>query len=237
MEFRRLIRTVLLPICSFLLAGSCFAATDVRVDFTLNTTDPYGAPLRQNRYYYIFRPDGLPKSAPAPLVLLMDGSPPTLFHRKAQQAGFVAVSCSFSGNSTGTPGTVWNSDNPRISGLEDYDYITEVIRRVKASDNVSDVFTVGLSKGGHMSLAYACARPSTITAAASLDEFMQLTLNIPTAPVPIIVFHGTSDTNVPYTMVKDTVDAWRTVDGLSNATPVTTYESSPLIPDRVSQAT
>ena len=69
-----------------------------------------------------------------------------------------------------------------------------------------------------------------LKAAASLDEFMQLTSNIPSAPVPIIMFHGTSRHNVPYTMVKDTVDAWRAADGLLNATPVTTYESSPLIP-------
>jgi poly(3-hydroxybutyrate) depolymerase len=230
-------RSKLLLSCFFILARYGFAATDVRVNFTLSTTDQYGAPLRQNRYYYIYRPDNLPQSVPVPAILLMDGSPPTLFHRKADQTGFIVVSCSFSGNSTGTPGTVWNNDNPRISGFEDYDYITEVINRVKASDNVNDVFTVGLSKGGHMSLAYACERPSMINAAASLDEFMQLTLNIPSAPVPIIVFHGTSDTNVPYTMVKDTLDVWRAVNGLSTATPVTTDESSPLIPGRVSQAT
>ena len=233
-------RTALLLLCFVILAGNGFAATDVRVDFTLNTTDAYGAPLQQKRYYYIYRPDNLPKTTPVPMILVMDaggGGAATFFHRKADQAGLVVVSCSFSGNSTGTPGTVWNSDNPRITGFEDFDYITEVINRVKASDNCNDVFITGLSKGGHMSLAYACERPSTIKAASSLDEFMGLTSNIPAAPVPMIVFQGTSDTNVPYPMVKDTVDAWRATDGLLNATPVTTYESSPLLPGRVSQAT
>lgn len=88
-----------------------------------------------------------------------------------------------------------------------------------------------------MALAYACERPNMIKAAASVDEFMQLTLNIPAAPVPIIVFQGTSDTSVPYTMVKDTVDAWRATNGVLKAVPVTTYESSPLLPGSVSQAT
>jgi hypothetical protein len=160
-----------------------------------------------------------------------------MFHRKADQAGFIVVSCSFSGNSTGTPGTVWTNDDPRIQGPEDYDYVNEVINRVRASDNGGDAFVAGLSKGGHMSLAYACERPSTIKAAASLDEFMGLTANRPSAPVPIIMFQGTLDSNVPYTMVKDTADTWRAVNGLSGATPVTTYEPSALIPGRVSQAT
>jgi hypothetical protein len=38
-------------------------------------------------------------------------------------------------------------------------------------------------------------------------------------------------------MVKDTVDAWRAANGVLHATPVTTFESSPLIPGMVSQAT
>lgn len=231
-------RTALLLLCLGFLASDGFAATDVRVDFTLDTTDAYGTPVQQRRYYYIYRPDNLPKTTPVPMVLVMTGSGAAGFlHRKADQAGFVVVSCSFSGNSTGTPGTVWNNDNPRITGFEDFDYVTEVIQRVKESDNCNDAFTVGLSKGGHMSLAYACERPSMIKAASSLDEFMGLTSNIPSAPVPIMVFQGTSDTSVPYAMVKDTVDAWRAIDGLLDATPVTTYESSPLIPGKVSQTT
>jgi poly(3-hydroxybutyrate) depolymerase len=230
--------TALRLLCFAVLASDGLAATDVRVNFTLNTADAYGSPLQQQRYYYVYRPENLPKTSPVPMVLVMTGSgAATFFHRKADQAGFVVVSCSFSGNSTGTPGTVWNNDNPHITGYEDYDYVTEVINRVRASENSNDAFITGLSKGGHMALAYACERPEMIKAAGPLDEFMGLTSNIPSAPVPIIAFHGTSDTSVPYTMMKDTVDAWRAVDGLLTVTPVTTYEASTLIPGRVSQAT
>ena len=133
-----------------ILASQAFAATDVRVNFTLNTTDAYGAPLQQKRFYYVYRPDNLPKTTPVPMVLVMDSAPATFFHRQADAVGFVVVSCSFSGNSTGTPGTVWINDNPRIAGFEDFDYTTEVINRVKASDNCNDAFISGLSKGGHM---------------------------------------------------------------------------------------
>jgi len=235
-----LVKTGLLLLGFLALACHGLAATDVKVTFTLNTIDIYGAPLQESRYYYLYRPDNLSKTTPVPMVLVFEASPAsgpaTFFHRKADQAGFVLLSCSFSGNATGTPGTSWTNDDPRIVGYEDYDYISEVINQVRASNNANDAFTVGLSKGGHMSLAYACARPSTLKAASSLDEFMQAD-NIPSAPLPIIAFHGTLDANVPYAMLKDTVDIWRAADGLSDAQPVTTYESSPLIPNSVSMAT
>jgi poly(3-hydroxybutyrate) depolymerase len=229
-------RTTLWLLCFVLLAIDGLAATDVRVNFTLNTTDADGIPIQQQRYYYVYRPGDLRRTSPVPMVLVTLGGG-AMFHRKADQAGFIVVTCAFDGNSTGNPGTQWNADNPRISGYEDYDYLTEVINRVRASENSNDAFITGLSKGGHMALAYACERPGMIQAAGPLDEFMGLTSNIPSAPVPIIAFHGTSDSNVPYTMMKDTVDVWRAVNGLSGVTPVTTWEASPRIPGRVSQAT
>ena len=218
-------------------AGAASAATDVQVKFTLDTTDSQGNPIQQQRVYWIYRPDGLPTDRPVPMILVMDGGPATFFHRKADQSGFLVVSCTWSGNVSGNPGTGWVADDPRIAGYEDFDYTSEVIRRVRASDNGGDAFITGLSKGGHMSLAYACERPPMLRAASTVDEFMGLTSNIPSAPLPIIAFHGTADTNVPYTMVRDTVDAWRAIDGLLNIAPVTTFEASPLKPGNVSQAT
>jgi hypothetical protein len=66
---------------------------------------------------------------------------------------------------------------------------------------------------------------------------MEVTVNAPTAPLPIIAFQGTLDNNVPYTMQRDSVDVWRKLDGLMGATPVTTFESSPIQPGQVTQAT
>ncbi len=221
--------------CSALIsARDAFAATDVHLTFTLATTNADGASLTESRDYFVYRPDNLSKVAPVPVVLVMEGGAATFFHRKADQAGFVVVSCTFNGNSLGT---VWNNDNPRITGFEDYDYVAAVIDRVAVSDNCNDAFICGLSKGGHMSYAFACERPDKIRAACSVDEFMGLTSNIPVAPVPILALHGTLDTNVPYTMGKDSIDAWRAMDGLMSATPITTYESSPLQPGRVTQTT
>jgi poly(3-hydroxybutyrate) depolymerase len=220
--------------------GASAWASDTKVSFTLNTSDAYGGALQESRYYYVTRPDGLSKAKPVPMILVFEAGansgPDGLFRAIAGQYGFLIVSCSFSGNSTGTPGSVWTSDSSSFAGNEDYDYVTEVIRRVREAENGSDAFVAGLSKGGHMALAYACERPSMIKAAASIDEFMQPE-NRPTAPVPVIVFQGTQDTNVPYTMTRDTFDIWRAFNGLLRVAPVVTYEASPLQPGHVTQAT
>jgi len=225
------------------LAGisAAFAGTQTKISFTLNTTDDNGAHVSQNRYYWVYRPTGLALATPVPMMLELEcspnGTPVTFMNAKADAAGFVVVSCSFSGNSTGTPGRGWTAGNPRAAGWEDIDYLTEVIHQVAASDNCNDAFITGISKGGHMTMAYACERPAMIRAAGPMDEFMGLTSNLPTAPVPLIMFHGTADTNVPYTMVKDSVDRWIANNGLQNAVPVTTQEASPLILGNVTQTT
>jgi poly(3-hydroxybutyrate) depolymerase len=234
-------RRVFLSLSLVILAANARAATDVRVNFTLNTTNRNGVPVTQSRYYYVYRPNGLSKAIPVPMVLRMEcvanEGPAAFLHRKADQAGFVVVSCSFSGNSSGTPGSGWSNHNVYVDGFEDMDYTTEVINRVRQSENCNDAFICGLSKGGHMAYAYACTRPDMLRTACSIDEFMELTVNFPTTPVPIIAFQGTGDNNVPYTMQRDAVDIWRTLAGLMGETPVTTYESSPIKPGQVTQAT
>ena len=100
-----------------ILAGGAHAATAVKVDFPLKTTDAQGAPLTQNRYFYLYRPDNLPRTTPLPMVLLMEDNPDKgvngVLNAKANKMGFVVVTCAFSGNSTGTPGRGWiNGDLP-----------------------------------------------------------------------------------------------------------------------------
>ena len=112
-----LMRTAFLLLCCTVLAGNGFAATDVQVRFTLNTKDADGAPLQESRYYYLYRPDNLPKTTPVPMVLVTDGNGPSGYlNRKADQAGFLVVSCTHSGNSGGRG---WNNGDPRVNGFED----------------------------------------------------------------------------------------------------------------------
>jgi poly(3-hydroxybutyrate) depolymerase len=235
-------RRVLLILPLAVCVTGIFAATDVRVDFTLHTTDENGGPLTESRYYYIYRPDGLSKATPVPVVLFMtaelgNAGPVGYFHRQAGQAGFISVTCTAGGKANGDPSAGWDNQNPRTTGWDDIDYISEVISRVKQSDNCNDAFVCGFSKGGHMAYAYACERPGTVKAVGSVDEFMQLEANIPSAPLPAIALHGTADNAVSFTMGRDTLEAWRTLDGLLGAPTVMTYEAAPLKPGQVTQAT
>jgi len=234
-------RACLLFLSLFVFAADAIAAKPVKVSFNLSMTDANGAEITENQCYHVYHPHNLPLTTPLPMILIMEAGPITnadgVLDAKANAVGFVVVTCRYSENSPRTPGIVSNNRHPRFSGRADFDYITEVINRVRASDHCNDAFICGFSNGGHTALAYACENPAMITAAGSLEEFMGLTTDIPTAPVPIIMIHGTADTNVPYAVVKDTVDAWRATNGLLKATPVTTCESSPLLPGQVSTAT
>jgi poly(3-hydroxybutyrate) depolymerase len=234
-------RTVLaFSVWPFMAAYGAFGGTTTTNYFTLTTQDAYGNAMQETRLYYVYRPSNLPLTNPAPMVLALEASPnagpASYWNSTADQAGLLIVSCGFEGNSTSPTGG-WNNHNPRTHGWEDYDYLTAVINRVKASDHGNDAFICGFSKGGHTSLAYACERPETIRGAGTMDESMIQTENFPTAPVPVLAIHGTGDHLVHYTMVRDTVDAWRAYDGLLHETPVTTYEASLTLPGRVTQAT
>jgi hypothetical protein len=141
-----------------------------------------------------------------------NAGPVGYFHRKANEAGFVAITCTCGGNTSSGGG--WNNHNPRITGWDDFDYISAVINRVRQSDNCNDAFVCGFSKGGHTAYAYACERPEMIKAVSSVDESM-VPANVPTAPVPAIAFHGTADGLVSFTMGRDALETWRRLDGRS----------------------
>ena len=49
------LRAALLLLLLVVVAGGDLAATDVKVSFTLNTTDADGGPLAESRYYWISR--------------------------------------------------------------------------------------------------------------------------------------------------------------------------------------
>src|SRR2546423_11987896 len=102
--------------------------------FTLNTTDEYGKPLVETRSYTVYRPAGLSTATPVPAIVVLLGS--GSLTATADKYGFVVVTASFSGNSSGN--TSWINGDPRISGPEDYDYLDQVLQRVKTSDNVND---------------------------------------------------------------------------------------------------
>ena len=222
-----------------LLSGvSAVAATAAKVAFTLGTTTKTGTATTESRYYYVYRPDGLVLTAPVPAIMVLEdvaGDPAVdEFNALANSNGIVIITGSVKGNSSNT---FWRADDPRWVGPEDYDYISSVINQVKSSQNCNDFFIAGLGQGGHMALAYACERPSMIKAAVCMGGFMEALGNMPQAPVPVMVMHGTGDTSSVYAMGRDTVEIWRARNNLLNAAPAVAYLSSPTIPNSVVQST
>ena len=57
------------------------------------------------------------------------------------------------------------------------------------------LFAVGFSAGAAFTIVYACARPTLITAIATVAVEFQLGC---TRPMSIMAFHGTDDPLVPY---------------------------------------
>ena len=127
--------TQLLSLYLAILAGSAFAASEVRYSFILHTADADGAPIQQTRSYVVYRPDDLPKTAAVPLVVVLDGSTSN-FQRQADHYKFVVAGCNFAGNSTGNPASSWNNDNPRIAGWEDFDYLDELTQIRRSSERL-----------------------------------------------------------------------------------------------------
>ena len=66
-------KTIFLFCCLVLFASAAHA--QVKVSFTLNTTDAYGNALVESRYYWVYRPSGLSTATPVPMILVMESSP------------------------------------------------------------------------------------------------------------------------------------------------------------------
>lgn len=82
--------------------------------------------------------------------------------------------------------------------------------------DASRVYVKGISNGGLMAEVYAAARPGRIRAAASVSGSMDMGRTSVSGPVPILIVHGTADTQVPFaggvgTQGKQATD-WASVD-------------------------
>ena len=69
-------RMVFVAAVMFVTAAGAPAAMDVKVDFLLKTTDDQGAAIKQNRFYYVYRPRHLPREKPAPSAATPTDPPP-----------------------------------------------------------------------------------------------------------------------------------------------------------------
>lgn len=148
---------------------------------------------------------------------------------KADDAGFIAL----------TPegiGVVqsWNAGVccgvAAATGSDDVGFVREALANVRQRYAVDPkrVFATGMSNGGFFSHRLACEAADVFAAIAPVSGTMGIPTCAPSRPVPVLHFHGTADTIVPYlgggfaggTPVESTMRDWAARDGCGTSTRV-----------------
>ncbi len=112
------------------------------------------------------------------------------------------------------------------AGVDDVAFTLAILQRVSGALCVDSrrVFSTGLSNGGHMSYRLACEQSAVFAAIASVSGLEVVIPCAPQRPVPVLHFHGTSDTVVSYQVgiaglgAEAIVQRWAQRNGCSAAT-------------------
>ena len=160
----------------------------------------------RERSYQIHIPAKYDSKSPLPVVLALHGAAmngPMMaafcgLNKKADEAGFITVYP----NGTGIGiFPIWNAGGITTKDLtDDVAFIRALLddlARVLKVDS-KRVFATGMSNGAMMCYRLAAELSDRIAAIAPVAGTMAIEKANPTRPVPIIHFHGTADTFVPF---------------------------------------
>lgn len=171
------------------------------------------------RQYRVYVPESL-YGAPKAVVLVLHGgggtgsnvaeagtNPLAAFRDVADREGFVVVYPAGLPARDGRPG--WNdcrSDDKVSSGADDVAFLAALIERVLSQYGLSSdrVFMAGGSNGAMMTHAFAISRPELLAGAATSSGSLAANPKSgpcekgPASPLPILIVHGTGDTQMPY---------------------------------------
>tara|TARA_Y100001936_G_scaffold250614_1_gene303823 strand:- start:102 stop:1109 length:1008 start_codon:yes stop_codon:yes gene_type:complete len=162
------------------------------------------------RTYYVSYPDNVEDQESVPLIINMHGyggsaSSQRLYSEMddfAHQLGIAVVYPQGIVNSIGYTswniGTFWD-----FSNLDDVGFIDAMIEKISNDFNIDQdrIYACGMSNGGYMSYELACELENKITAFGSVTGNFMLNTNQEcefSREIPIIHFHGTSDSVVDY---------------------------------------
>lgn len=212
----------------------------------------------RKRAYLIHVPVNFDEKRAVPLVLVLHGggqSPESAewmsgMSAKADAEGFIAVYPS--GTSAHGHAPTWNSGACCAYAMEnhvdDVGFLRALINQLEIDYPIDPkrIFSTGISNGGMMSYRLGCEAADKIAAIAPVEGAQDLECH-PSAPVSVIVFHGTADHLVPFnggttpfqigskrsdTPVASTVSFWVNEDSCSS-TPLHT-ESAEVHTDKYS---
>ena len=202
-----------------------------------NTIDVAG----RTREYILHVPADYGGKAQLPLVIVLHGATQGAASAErmsgmsalADKEGFIAVYP----NGTGKLPT-WNAGNccgyAESNKVDDIGFLRGLIGMLEKEYRIDPkrIYVTGISNGAMMSYRAACEMSDVVAAVAPVEGAQNVPCK-PSAPVSVIVFHGTADRLVPYdggstpyqvgphrtdTSVAETVAFWVKQDGCS-ATP------------------
>lgn len=190
----------------------------------------------QKRTYLVHIPESYDSEKPTPVVLALHGwtmNGPMMarfcgMNTKSDEAGFIVVYPSGTGRK---PLLFWNAGGD-WEGMgrqsDDVAFIGKLLDELatQVNMNVKRVYACGMSNGGMMCYRLAAEMSDRIAAIAPVAGTIAIEECAPKRPVPVIHFHGTQDTMVPFetaegkvraslrgTTVDDSIQTWIRLNG------------------------
>lgn len=198
---------------------------------TLTVAEP-GAPDGGLRSAIVHVPASYDGTKPAMLVLNFHGllEPNSLqeqvshMSQTSDERGFIVAYPA--GLAVGV-GLSWNAGGCCGNPSDDVGFIRDLVKALESTYCIDPkrVFATGLSNGAMMSYRLACEASDVFAAVAPVAGAVVVKPCAPARPVPILAFHGTGDTIVPFNGGTDglyhvlnfppvsySIDLWRSLD-------------------------
>jgi polyhydroxybutyrate depolymerase len=195
-----------------------------------------------DRTYLIHVPASYDAKKRIPLILVLHGATQSpggaermsQMSQKAEQQNFIAVYPSGTSRNDRMP--TWNSGSccayAMNNHIDDVGFLRALIDKLESQYAIDRkrVFVTGISNGGMMSYRVGCELADKVAAIAPVEGALDVECK-PSAPVSVIIFHGTADHLVPFnggstpfqmgsqrsdTPVAEAVQFWVKHDGCAN---------------------
>ncbi|MFQ5652316.1 MAG: alpha/beta hydrolase family esterase [bacterium] len=165
----------------------------------------------RKRFYTLHVPKTFDRNQPAPLVIVLHGGAGnadnairmTGMSAKADEEGFLAVYPQGTGRLR-KHALTWNAANccgyAHQTNIDDVGFIRALLDTLQAHYKIDPkrIYATGMSNGGMLVYRLACELADKLAAIAPVAAAFNDTLCQPSAPVSVIVFHGTLDKRVPF---------------------------------------
>ncbi|HYV91115.1 MAG TPA: Ig-like domain-containing protein [Chitinophagales bacterium] len=197
------------------------ALFSVMLPETVHATDINGSILvgGKTRTYFLHIPTGYDAAQSTPLVLVFHGinctgsqmANITEFSPLADQENFIVVYPDGLNKKWATP----------KQNIDDVGFISALIDLLSTDYNIDQnrIFATGASNGGMLTYRLGMELTDRITAIAVVAGYMPSysynSTPVPTRPIGVMIFHGTTDPLIPYSEAEDAVNYWVDFDECS----------------------